>query len=77
MSDLAIPWTAAYQAPPSMGFSIHCAVVVKVKQVSKFPVRLNETQIVQQLLLRQLDIHMQKSEAGALFHIIYKKNQNK
>ena len=33
---------------------------------------LNETQIIQQLLLRQLDIHMQKSEAGALFHIIYK-----
>ena len=22
-------------------------------------------------------VHMQKSEAGALFHIIYKKNQNK
>ena len=36
-------------------------MILTIKQVLEFLVRPIETQIIQQLLVRQLDIHMQKN----------------
>lgn len=54
-------------------FSIHSTVVLKHKPVPELPLGLIETQIVQQILLGQLGIHMQKNGVGSLRHIISKK----